>query len=307
MTQQISKPVIIFEGPDCAGKTTAIESFLKRHPDYLYIHHGAYPQVTTGLARLYADSMSPALMGYQPIVMDRGWLSELPYGVAFRDGRDRLGAANRRHLERLAMRCGAIVILCLPPWENVRSGYVKRKELEYLENETQLKMVYDFFDKSLVTSLPLFVYDYTMTPVFKDPPEIYHQSHPISLRTAGNLNASVLLVGDKFAERGDGDAWFQWPFASLTGDGCSRWLTCQLEEAGISERSLCWINADQLPSESFDLSQFHTVTALGANACDKLTSMGITHHTEPHPQRWKRFNYHDTYPLITYLKEVIHD
>lgn len=310
-----SRTVTIFEGPDGAGKSTLAQEYADL-TGAKYIHHGPYKSVTDrGLSRMFVESMLPALHGYQDVVLDRCWISEPIYADAFRNGNDRVGPGASRQLDRLAMRCGAVVVKCLPPWAHVKACFNGRKGEEYLEDDNQLLSVYGQYQHDLNTHLHEVEYDYTKhvgqslslvaTGVRsmvehqrnKNPP------HKLCAHSAGNRLAPILLVGDSFAERKDQDPMYQWPFGSLSGVGCSKWLSRQLDEAAISEQSLCWINADELTELWLDQHPFKTVVALGDSAFSKLSAMGSRPYAPPHPQYWKRFKHSLPYPLIDYLKE----
>jgi thymidylate kinase len=299
---QVSKKLTIFEGPDGGGKSTAGQAFAEA-TGAKYVHFSALPRVGKSLGRVYVEAMLPALLGYQDVVFDRCWLSEMPYGIAFREGRDRLTHASRRMLERLAMRCGAVVVRCQPGWEAVRLSYMARKHLEMLDNEDQLRMVYDLYADQ-VTDLPELVYDYTKVDdlfttdnLVAGVDRLRFQQHPLELASAGNWDARVVLIGEAFAERKDNDAWYQWPFASFSGEGCSQWLADQLDAVDVGEDQVLWLNADQ------DLSVLHNlnperVVALGNKAYEQLYRLKITAATVPHPQAFKRFNAKQRYPLL---------
>lgn len=294
----------IFEGADGSGKTTAAKEFAEK-TGARYVHFGAFPGAVN-IGRFYVEAMLPALLGYQDVVFDRSWLDELPYGQAFRHGADRIGPAGRRMLKRLAMRCGALVVLCSPPWEKCRDNYLSRRHIEYLKDEDQLRHVYDYFasGKGAVEAYPLnYPYDYTKE-AFPDP-DILDRSrmprHPLSIQTAGNWLASTVLVGEKFTEPGDTDTFYQWPFASFETGGCSRWLATQLDDGEIPEHTLLWVNSDQ------DLTTIHHPTrrkyiALGSVAVAKLEKLGWPYEVFSHPQRHKRFFFNQPYPLIEFLK-----
>lgn len=290
----------IFEGPDGAGKSTAAQHFAKL-TNAKYVHFGPLPQVGKNLARMYVEAMLPALLGYQAVVFDRSWLSEVPYGNAFREGADRLGVASRRMLERLAFRCGAVVVLCLPPWNTVKANYMKRKHLEMLENEDQLDIVFNLY-AAQHTSLPVYAYDYTRKPTFDRTEVLRRRSkrHLLHSASAGRWGAKIAIVGEQFAERKDTDAFYQWPFASFNGTGCSQWLTNQLEEDSIYESELFWINADQDLSVLHDLGA-SKVIALGEKAAEALYREKIQAQLAPHPQFWKRFHNSERYPLLDLL------
>lgn len=302
---EVSRALTIFEGPDGSGKSTAAGAYAK-YTGAKYVHFGPLPRVKDGLARMYVEAMLPALLGYQDVVFDRCWLSEVPYGVAFRAGADRLGPDARCMLERLALRCGAVVVSCLPAWEVVRQNYLSRKELEYLESDDQLHQVYELY-AAQDTELPALRFDYTTTqggrPFYLELADQIAAArlsqHPLAAATAGNWDAGIVLVGETFAERKNQDPWYQWPFASFSGEGCSSWLTTQLRLAGIREKELLWVNADQ------DLGTvIHAgcrPIALGTSAKAALEARGLEHDVIPHPQAWKRFHSGQRYPLLDLL------
>jgi hypothetical protein len=249
---------------------------------------------------MYVEAMLPAVLGYQDVVFDRCWLSEIPYGVAFRGGKDRLTNASRRMLERLAMRCGAVVVRCQPGWETVRANYLSRKHVEMLDNEHQLKTVYDLYAEQL-TDLPELVYDYTKEDLFQKMTDAVEDKrfprHPLNVASAGNLKGEFVIVGQSFAERKDNDAFYQWPFASFSKEGCSQWLADQLDAIGIREDQLLWLNADQDLSVLRDLNPTEII-ALGDEAYNQLRRLKIQARAVPHPESWRRFNANRPYPLL---------
>lgn len=298
--ETISRHLTIFEGPDGSGKTTAAKKFAEA-TGARYVHFPAMPRVGKSLARMYVEAMLPALLGYQPVVFDRCWLSEGPYGTVFREGRDRLTRSSRCMLERLALRCGGVVVRCQPEYFVVRANYMKRRHLEMLENEDQLHEVYDMYPYEQ-TDLELLTYDYTVDHDIEpsDIDALRTRAHRTSIQSAGNWDAEVVLVGQSFAERKDVDPFYQAPFVSFSNEGCSQWLTHQLNTAGVSEMELLWINADQ------DLSIIHElprrkVFALGNDAKKALDELKIESVLFPHPQAWRRFNSSLDYPLARYI------
>ena len=296
-----SKRLIIFEGPDGGGKTTAIEQLKKRFTDAHVVHHGPYSYVKHDLPRLYQESMMPAVLGHRLTILDRSWLSERPYGVAYRNGVDRIGRVNQRHLERLALRCNAVVVLCLPPWETVKANYLKRRSEEYLKNEHQLASVYEQYERlSEIADLPVMSYDYTTGAGLQlMMQESDARCHSLEMNSGGSLAAKILLVGDAFGNKRDGDPLGQWPFSSFHKMGCSRWLTEQLIDQGIRENELCWVNASELtPTNVSDIVMGKHVIALGTKAADRLDALHVGYASVNHPQFHKRFHLREDYPLI---------
>lgn len=301
----LSRQVTIFEGPDGGGKSRAARDFANE-TRAVYHHFGHMPLISAGLARCYVEAMLPALLGYQDVVLDRCWLSEYPYGQVFRHGAQRMTRATRRMLDRLALRCGAAVVLCLPGVETCVSNFNSRRHEEMLTAEAQLRDIYEIYQTFKLSDLPTYLYNYTHHEV---PPEksmllrqIRTRAHPVSLRTAGNLEAKVVLVGESFAAHKPNDPHYQWPFASFDQTGCSQWLTDELDTADISEDELMWVNADQLNKHSkFGVDQ--TIIALGGQAHRTLTHLGIDATMIEHPQFWKRFHAGEPYRLAETIKE----
>lgn len=294
-----SKRLTIFEGCDGSGKTTAALEFAKQ-TGAKYVHFHNLPRVRKGLARMYVEAILPALLGYQDVVFDRSWISETPYGEAFREGQDRLTYADRRMLERLALRCGGILIMCQTAWETVRDNYRKRKGQEMLKNEHQLREVYDLY-KLHRGHLPWLGYDFQhakLEDIYTASETIRTPCHPLDVQSAGNWEANIILVGENFAERKDQDPWYQWPFASFSGEGCSQWLTSELEYVR-QESELLWVNADQDLRFLLDIDTgLKQVVALGSKAGAELGKLGISAVTVAHPQHHKRFHSSQPYELI---------
>lgn len=307
MTRQC-KSLTIFEGPDGSGKSTLARQFADV-TGAIYVHFAQMPDVTTGLARMYVEAMMPALMGHKPVVFDRCWLSEGPYGQVFRGGQDRLGVASNRMLERLAMRCGAVVVQCQPTLATCLGNFNSRRQDEMLQAEEQLQKVYTKY-LQVSTALPRLWYNYvsergSMMDLIDRVDIERFTHHGTKTRTAGALHAPVLLVGEAFSMPKNDDPFYQWPFASFKHSGCSQWLAEQLEQAHISEAQLLWINADQL--DGFIVpATVRQIYALGAKACQVLTAVGLNkHHTYPHPQYMKRFHSNEPYGLMTALQGVL--
>lgn len=308
MSKTFCKTLTIFEGPDGSGKTTAAKAYA-RSIGARYVHFSAMPHVGKDLARMYIEAMLPALLGYQDVVFDRSWLSDGPYGAVHREGKDRIGPVHQCMLERAALRCGAMVVFCDPGVEACLATFRERSADEMLDNEDQLRNVHELYSFARQsTALPFTTYDYTcgldVEDVLLEIEDIRAYPHSLDVLSAGNLSSRVLIVGQNFAERKDGDSYYQLPFISFNSGGCSRWLTSQLFLRGVKELDLCWVNADQ-PLEKLEWKGTH-IFALGDVAAKIVGSSSMVHKF-PHPQYWKRFGGSETYPLIPRLLEVLHD
>lgn len=312
-----SKRLTIFEGPDGAGKTTAAKRYAELS-GARYVHFGPMKNVKDGLARIYVEGMLPALLGYQDVVFDRCWLSEAPYGQAFRDGANRIGRVYERMLERIAMRCGAVVVRCLPEWPTVRENFLRRSRDEYLKNEEQLLHVWDYYSW-MTSSLPIIEYDYEHSQTIDEEMLDHYRGirHCLTTQSAGFFGATNIIVGESFAEIKNQDTFNQYPFVSFSGSGCSSWLTAQLEKIGVAEDDLLFVNSDQPDLEvlinhsveitnGIDGGPRARVIVLGNTAEERLSAAfdksWLLDHTGfvkiPHPQSWLRFNgKHEYKPL----------
>lgn len=298
----VCKELTIFEGPDGSGKTTAAKAYAE-HTGAIYVHFPALPQVSNGLARMYVEAMLPALLGHQAVVFDRCWMSEMPYGAVFREGQDRLGRISIRMLERLAMRCGAVIVKCLPNLDTVLKTYESRQHIEMLDNSYQVMDVYQLYQRAK-TDLPVIPYDYQSGPLSYGAVDYTRMTrHRLKIRSAGNLEGLIALVGDSFANRKNEDPFYQWPFASFSRQGCSQWLTYKLEMAKIREDDLFWVNADQ-PLDEVNFSKFKYIIALGNRAKLALNALDINAELVNHPQHHKRFGVNASYRLIEILEKA---
>ncbi len=299
-----TKRVTIFEGSDGGGKTTFAKAYADR-TDAHYVHCGPFTRVTNQLPRFYVEAMQPALLGLRDVVFDRAWMSEMPYGVVFRNG-SRLTEVDVRMLERLAFRCGAVMVHCRPPWQSVRRSFLNRRTEEMLKDTTQLHQVYQLYDKQ-ATALPRLTYNFhddRVAAIEKKIEAFRPPCHMLDVRSAGNYEAPCILVGESFAEMTDDDAWYQWPFGSFNGAGCSWWLTQLLADAKISESELYWVNCDQ-PAYANVLPKDATVFALGDVAARSLQDAKRLHRPYPHPSAHKRFSFSEPYPLIQGIQNAI--
>lgn len=303
-----SRNVTIFEGPDGGGKTYAARGFAHA-TGAKYVHFSNLPAIGPGLARCYVEAMLPALLGYQDVVLDRCWLSEQPYGEVFRGGNLRFGKVTTRMLDRLALRCGAVVVMCLPGEETAVANFNSRRAAEMLTEEQQLRDIYKRYAAAAaagLTDLPIYLHNYThhdITPECSSLiPRLRSPLHPALVRSAGNLSARVVLVGEDFGAHQPNDSYYQWPFASFSGAGCSQWVTQQLMDADVSEQELMWVNADQLNKHTSFLPH-QRVIALGQTAFQALQRLGLDDILIEHPQFWRRFHASEPYRLAETIKE----
>ena len=158
--------IVIFEGPDGSGKSTAAKKYADETGSRL-IHCGPYLGKTAELKWIYLEAMLPALMDIDNVVLDRCWISEPIYGNVYRNGLDRLGNRGRDLLESIARLAEARVVLCLPPKDVCLTNWRKRHAEggEYLDREEELCQVWKLYNAAvamkMLTGLPVTVFDYT--------------------------------------------------------------------------------------------------------------------------------------------------
>jgi thymidylate kinase len=283
MTANTSAKITIFEGPDGSGKTTAAKEWAER-TGARYVHLSAYPNVSSSLMSMYVEAILPALLGYQDVVLDRSWYSERPYGKIYRGGLYRVTDHQISVLDRLALRCGAVIILCDAPIDAIISCFKSRKQIEYLDNELQLVGVVNEY-RTQEYGLPLIKYDRTSRPLEKmidryatSVQAVRPPSAPLSVPSwVGCLDSEILIVlprGQHFT----GDTLYQWPGNSVTHNMHDLYVTKMLGKCGISEMDVQWCFADELhqvfdfPDHVFYLPK--DIVVIGENT---LSEMGRSH------------------------------
>lgn len=307
----------ILEGPDGAGKTRLAAAWLAysqgTNQTTSMSAHGPY----LGQDEIAFEYLEDLMYGRRPghhVIMDRSWLSEAIYGPVAR-GTNRIDVARRRVLERVALSANTVVVYCLPSLNTCVTNYLKRKALEYLPNESQLAEVYRrFYQESIypVRVLRSYQYDYT-----RDDPQTFIEDversralpHPrwstgLVVPTVGHFARDVtLLVGDQVNPGTTAVA--DLPFVSWDPQGCTAWLSEQLEAWGVSEASLCWVNARdphgyEASSRFLSELQPRQIISMGEAARAWVANSGfndITSYHVVHPQYHRRFLSKEGYPL----------
>lgn len=117
---------------------------------------------------------------------------------------------------------------------------------------------------------------------------------------------ATLLVGERPNVARTGELKHRLPLVTFAGNGCAIWLAQQLENAGVPESALYWINAYDAVGVPTDASFLDDLAPLRVIAMGKLAERWCSDHvakfeTVPHPQYWKRFHSNQRYPLLDYL------
>jgi len=112
----------------------------------------------------------------------------------------------------------------------------------------------------------------------------------------GNYEAETLIVGN----RSSGHDGVDWPFVSVILTGSSGWLAEHLEQFGIPEHALYWVNAYSCNSEARiapELSKFRRVIALGRHAAEWCAANNLQFTQVHNPAYWKKHHAGKTYIL----------
>lgn len=118
------------------------------------------------------------------------------------------------------------------------------------------------------------------------------------------LPGNILIIGEQASD--PATAPDQQPFCD--NKGCSGWLNKKLEEAGIPEEKLFWVNALNNDDSAVDLKKLVNqlkpshVISLGGVAHRACIHQKIASSQFYHPQYWKRFQSKLPYDLIDYLQ-----
>jgi len=278
--------IIILEGPDGGGKTTLAERLrqvLGREKLANVVKHGPYIGMSSeDLCKTFFRSMSQALTYDDHVILDRSWLSEPIYGEVYRNGESRVDMQRRRMLERVALTRGAVVIHCQPEFALCVDTFNSRKDIEYLDTTEQLGRVYDAYESlPMRTCLPIVHYDYEKDTVEELLEKVMARSVPNRASGGGCFKqGNILMLCDKGPRTNMRPSAAVIPFINfLNDDGPSRMLAETLENEGVPESDLYWINTqnylgaptsakfvnDLKPSRIFALGNNAYAWALNAN------------------------------------------
>lgn len=306
-------PFIVLDGPDGVGKTTLAKFLCQklgatyrhltyRFPDKMHHYH------TAALEMCLRDQQEV------PVVLDRWWMSEIAYAAAFRGG-SRWPMMGRM-LDRVALKHKVLYIICLPEdKERYLEHYsrLKGEREEMYESMSNVWDKYSCWQTLMGDRFDTFFYD-----MFAEGDDLLKfvnivddwrigpfKVDPKDRRSAGNQDASVLLVGDKSNLKTRRKVW---PF--FDHGNCSLWFTKTLNQMGLDEYKLFWINLfdedGRIQWNSSDLVDMLTfypdVVCLGSKVYQELSSYGSHVHKIYHPQYYRRFHYHHEIPS---LREIL--
>jgi thymidylate kinase len=302
--------IIILEGPDGGGKTTLSEKLRQvLNKDRLtnIVKHGPYKGMSSeDLCKTFFRSMSSALTYDDHVILDRSWLSEPIYGAVYRNGESRVDMQRRRMLERVALARGAVVVHCQPDFEVCAKAFNSRLDEEYLDNVAQLRQVYEAYETlPQRTCLPVIHFDYEKDHADELVEKIEQRS--ITNKASGGgafKEGNILMLCDKGPRTNMRPSAAIVPFINfLDNDGPSRMLVEALENEGVPESDMYWINTQDylgVPTSAKFIKDLKPskIFALGNNAYAWALNANVKAHKLPpplyHMQNFPHLPYHIT-------------
>lgn len=301
---------IIIEGPDATGKTTLAQFLMRKlGPKAEYHHQGLYDSDP-----LMETITAVESVGNAPAVFDRLHIGEQVYGPIYR-GVDSLGAPGRRMLERYLLARQCVLVICTPPEGAAYDVFDKRRDTEMFGKDSDWQYLQQHAGfHGAKSELPQTRYSFVtqgspegMQRLWEElvhlcPPPNYG-NNGVGMPTKGR----VLIVGDRPSPS---MARWSFPFVSSHRSGSSWWLARQLEDEGVPEQELYWVNGytrDGRPVDGswIERAEPREVIALGQEAANWLTPWVPSFWATRHPSYWKRFHPYEQYPLLEIIEEVL--
>jgi len=138
------KQIVIFEGCDCTGKTTAAKAYAAA-TGADYIHNGPYLGKTgSELFNVYFNQMEFSRLNDIPVVIDRCWVSENIYGRVLRGG-SRLSPDQTTELLEMAEHLDVEFIVCDPGLDQVKNTWLSRRQTELVVDTENLEKVWNYY------------------------------------------------------------------------------------------------------------------------------------------------------------------
>ena len=282
-------PLLLVDGPLSDFRTQVAQQLVT-------LYRAMYARATINTTpETYVRMMSSAIDEERPVVIECSWITQERHAhmlkeVAYTVFQKHL--AQRKMLDRLALGCDAICVQALDSSSTL---------MPYWGQMPSIDSIYAYgWDEYLLLDI-----DNMLKTKHNLGPGIGRYA-PMEV---------VLLVGDQHGDTAQPyNVQRNIAFCSMSGKGCSEWLTEQIFQAGIEERSLYWVNAREpkpgggraTDREFIEDLAPKAIIALGDMAAAWCAGTGKPYEKVQHPQSWKRFHYHEEYPLITLLKEIFH-
>ncbi len=291
--------LIILEGNDATGKTQ-LAQHLEADYGFIYYHFGPPDKHPI-------DEWGSLIEAYTPgagvnVVMDRLHWGELVYAPHYR-GKSQLGYPGFEWMERAIQARGGVTVLCEGDTEKILERVIALED-DYVEkNLEHLQMLSDLYtDTWKRARTPVYRHNFdagwevNLNVVFAMARNLERAAAPMDREYLGSLGASVLFVGD--INGGVDSDINMFPFPAYDSRGCGYYLMetllliPALDEYGIINAYTAY---DGTPREdlieTWERLDEPRAVALGTNASDVLTELGIAHGVTYHPAYVKRFKF----------------
>lgn len=260
---------------------------------------------------LYVHMMKDVLEKRKTVIIDNGWRAH-----QILEGMGQPTSAIkefRRMLDRIALGCDAQIALCTASEQSYISRTPNFEEQRVAIS--QMHVAWVTADTHGLQQIRISTSD-----DYSDDIEnlldrvLIHSGRNIG-PGIGNWNPGrvVLLIGDRHGPSIQPySTQFNLAFCDMAKAGSSFWLTKLLEEAGIQERHLYWINAydkEDIPTDPGFIGRLEPVAILSMGDSAERWCKSNALKSEPfsHPQYHKRFQYKEPYPLISRLVEAVEE
>jgi len=155
--------ILIFEGIDGSGKSTAIDSTLQRYADKNIktdFHHNGKFINQAKAHKAYRIQLFNALSFDGITILDRAYIAELLYSKVYNKHEDDI--EDYKKLDEAFNRAGANIIWCNPPYEQCHLNWSERLEQEAFTDPIKYIELYKMHQIiPYITKCPVSMYDYT--------------------------------------------------------------------------------------------------------------------------------------------------
>lgn len=292
--------VIILEGPDGAGKTTAADQLVKM--GWRYFHEGPPPKDQDRI-EYYAGKLWKALNARHDIIYDRFHLGEMVYAPIARH-EDLFGYYGMKMFRRIFWAQPARCVVVLPDYQVCHANWKKKYDQrnDYLMDSAKFRDSYYRF-MGLASYHERYDYQNDLWG-FKIDQLLDSMTRRLPAGVIGHPRAKFLIVGERTNKTAT-----DFPF--INSHNSSRFLNDALWEAGYQEEDMAFTNSytwrgkvRNIAAVRNHLSNLQVVLAFGQHAHDECVYRDLPHEKLVHPACFFRFHQKKRAEFVKRLKEI---